>query len=100
SYHAGNDCRIDAEHFAIKLENKVVELAAQHHVAEIDVVERQEEPAPEQGQRRYPHRQQIAHQNAFPAVVPVRLEKRTSVELTAAALAIALAGDGILPVKA
>ena len=36
--------------------------AAQHHVAEIHVVERQEIPAPEEHQRRSPEREDVAHQ--------------------------------------
>ena len=51
---AGIDRRVDAEDLAVQLEDEVVHLARQHDVAEIHVVERQEEPAPEQQQRRCP----------------------------------------------
>jgi hypothetical protein len=70
--HAGDDLGIDAQHFAVKLENQIVKLAAQHHIAEIDVVVGQEEPAPEQDQRGCPHHQQIAHPMAHQNALPQR----------------------------
>ena len=63
-------------------------LAGQHDVAEIDVVERQEVPAPEQHQRHCPDRDHISHQPASPLAALVRPEKRDSKALCAAPAAM------------
>ena len=95
----GNDRRIDAQHLAVELEDEVVQLPAEHDVAEIDVVERQEEPAPEQSQRRGPQCEQSSASAAVPAAGAAldsvsaigRPEMRDSKEPCAAPFAMACA---------
>ncbi|BAB48224.1 mlr0682 [Mesorhizobium japonicum MAFF 303099] len=88
SHHPRDDGRIDAEHLAVKLEHEIVQLPGQHHIAEIHVVERQVEPAPEQRHRGRPQCEDIAHQRPPLPFGPARPDIRESSELWAAAFAM------------